>query len=170
MSVLRVSDTGLACLQSLFSPYGLNMALVDANSPIPGSHWGDDEAGLIQHTLYARNNTPVHSVCHEACHWLLMDEQRRAALHTDAGGSVMEENAVCYLQIVLSTRIPGMGMSRMFSDMDAWGYSFRLGSAQRWFENDADDARAFLHQHTLVRSGQLSIDVPMGNATAAEGK
>ena len=31
--------------------------------------------------------------------------------------------------------------ARMWRDMDDWGYSFRLGSAQQWFEQDADDAR-----------------------------
>jgi hypothetical protein len=34
--------------------------------------------------------------------------------------------------------------------MDAWGYSFRLGSARRWFEEDADDARAWLERHGLA--------------------
>jgi hypothetical protein len=34
--------------------------------------------------------------------------------------------------------------------MDAWGYSFRLGSAQTWFEQDADDARAWLREHALI--------------------
>ncbi len=28
--------------------------------------------------------------------------------------------------------------------MDAWGYSFRLGSTRAWFEGDAQDARAWL--------------------------
>jgi hypothetical protein len=28
--------------------------------------------------------------------------------------------------------------------MDRWGYSFRLGSAKAWFEQDADDAREWL--------------------------
>jgi hypothetical protein len=40
--------------------------------------------------------------------------------------------------------------------MDAWGYTFRLGSAAAWFESDADDARAFLAQQGLVdAAGQL---------------
>ncbi len=38
----------------------------------------------------------------------------------------------------------------MFADMDAWGYSFRLGGAAAWFGSDADDARAW-----LVREGIL---------------
>jgi hypothetical protein len=29
-------------------------------------------------------------------------------------------------------------------DMDSWGYSFRLGATRRWFEEDADDVRAWL--------------------------
>jgi len=35
------------------------------------------------------------------------------------------------------------------SDMDAWGYTFRLGSALAWFEHDADDARAWLRARGL---------------------
>jgi hypothetical protein len=36
------------------------------------------------------------------------------------------------------------------TDMDAWGYSFRLGSARAWFERDADDARTFLRERGLL--------------------
>ena len=28
--------------------------------------------------------------------------------------------------------------------MDRWGYTFRLGSARAWFEEDAEDARDYL--------------------------
>ena len=34
--------------------------------------------------------------------------------------------------------------------MDAWGYSFRLGSSANWFYNDADDALAWLMKYQLV--------------------
>jgi hypothetical protein len=34
--------------------------------------------------------------------------------------------------------------------MDAWGYTFRLGSSQAWFENDADDAREWLFSRGLI--------------------
>ncbi|MFK7995356.1 MAG: hypothetical protein AB8B87_14540 [Granulosicoccus sp.] len=142
--VLRVSDTGWSCLADLFSPAGLSIKSVQAEVVIPGSHWGDDEAGLIGYTLYARLDTPVHSVLHEASHWLLMDEQRRKALHTDAKGSAVEEMAVCYLQILISDLIPGMGRDRMLLDMDRWGYSFRVGNTRDWFEQDAEDALAYL--------------------------
>jgi hypothetical protein len=79
-----------------------------------------------------------------------MDEQRRATLHTDAGGDVAEENGVCYLQILLAGELPGVGQERMLRDMDAWGYSFRLGSSRAWFEEDAEDARAWLLQQGLI--------------------
>jgi hypothetical protein len=79
-----------------------------------------------------------------------MERTRREVLHTDAGGDYAEENAVCYLQVLLSDEIPGFGRDRMFADMDAWGYTFRLGSARAWFEEDARDARDWLRRHRLI--------------------
>ncbi|CAG0910677.1 unnamed protein product, partial [Cyprideis torosa] len=66
-----------------------------------------------------------------------MDEERKKGLHTDAGGNYAEEDAVCYLQILLSDQIEGYNRDQCMDDMDAWGYSFRLGSARAWFEEDA---------------------------------
>jgi hypothetical protein len=79
-----------------------------------------------------------------------MDEERRAVLHTDACGEYSEEDAVCYLQILLADRVDGFGRERALQDMDTWGYTFRLGSAKRWFQEDAEDARAWLIQHGLL--------------------
>jgi len=39
---------------------------------------------------------------------------------------------------------------RVMADMDAWGYTFRLGSARAWFEHDAEDARAWLVARGLL--------------------
>ena len=153
--VLRLLDTGTEQLQSLFIVHGLQLITVAEGQSIPGSHWGDVEAGLIGHKLFVRLDTPVHSALHEGCHWLLMDEARRATLHTDAGGTSVEENAVCYLQVLLSDLLPGVGRERLFQDMDAWGYSFRLGSSKRWFEEDAEDALAFLHRRHLHLTDKL---------------
>ncbi|MCK4705359.1 MAG: hypothetical protein KAT90_07765, partial [Gammaproteobacteria bacterium] len=105
-------------------------------------------------TLYIRNDTPVHSALHEACHYICMDGKRRQKLHTDAGGTAIEENGTCYLQILLSDFIPEMKRERMLSDMDGWGYSFRLGSAQDWFEQDAEDALKWLIEHHLINAEQ----------------
>ena len=69
---------------------------------------------------------------------------RRAQLERDAGGDYAEENAVCYLQILLAGSFRAVGRERMCADMDAWGYTFRLGSAKAWFEQDAEDARQWL--------------------------
>lgn len=156
LSVLRLQDINCELVIQLLGQFGLSLSMVPSGKAIPGSHWGDDEAGLIKDTLYARTDTPVHSVLHEACHWILMDERRRATLHTDAGGSSTEENAVCYLQILLSAQVPEMGRDRMCRDMDSWGYSFRLGSTIAWFESDADDAIGFLQENgfgQLLQSG-----------------
>jgi hypothetical protein len=152
MNVLACGEFGLSRLDSPLRKFGLRVAQVPANAAIPGSYWGDPEAGLIGTRLMVRDDTPAHSALHEACHWVCMDEVRRKALHTDAGGDVAEENAVCYLQILLADEIPGVGRARLFRDMDAWGYSFRLGSARAWFERDAEDARAWLLDRCLIDS------------------
>jgi hypothetical protein len=143
-TVTRFSDSDSSSLALMLARYGLVLALVGPNMEIRGSFWGDDEAGLIGNKLVLRKDTPVHSVLHEACHYICMDETRREGLDTDAGGDYDEENAVCYLQILLADELPGFGREQMFSDMDAWGYTFRLGSARAWFEEDAEDARAWL--------------------------
>jgi hypothetical protein len=128
----------------------MQLQWVAAGQAIPGSYWGGSEAGLVGDRLHVRPDTPLHSALHELCHWLCIDPQRRAALHTDAGGADVEEHAVCYLQCLLAERLPGYSRERCFADMDAWGYSFVLGSARAFFERDADDARAWLRQHGLI--------------------
>jgi hypothetical protein len=79
-----------------------------------------------------------------------MDGQRRDGLDRDAGGDDLEESAVCYLQVVLADYIEGVGRARLMADMDAWGYSFRLGNTRDWFDTDAEDARHFLLNHGLI--------------------
>ena len=148
--VLLCRDVDVAALRALLARYGLSLVVISEEDAIPGSFWGDSEAGLIGMSVYARPDTPLHSVLHEACHCLCMDSVRRAALHTDAGGDTDEENAVCYLQILLAEYLPGVGRTRLFADMDAWGYSFRLGSAQCWFEEDAQEARQWLARECLI--------------------
>lgn len=118
--------------------------------PITGSYWGDEEAGIVEHRVFARRDTPLHSVLHEACHTICMSADRRADLDRDAGGDDLEEAAVCYLQVLLADEIPGVGRERLMRDMDAWGYSFRLGSTARWFAEDAEDARNWLIDIKLI--------------------
>ncbi|KAA6184685.1 hypothetical protein F2Q65_11305 [Thiohalocapsa marina] len=139
-------------LQALLRRYGLTTHWVPDGAPIPGSFWGAPEAGVIGTELHLRQDTPLHSALHEACHVICMDPQRRAGLHTDAGGDYAEEDAVCYLQIVLADHLPGVGGARLCADMDAWGYTFRLGSAAVWFAQDAEDARAWLLRHGLLQA------------------
>jgi hypothetical protein len=130
--------------------FGLEIRDCPPGAPIPGSYWGESEAGLVGRGIYVRSDTPVHSLLHEACHFLCMDPARRLALHTDAGGDYAEEDAVCCLQILLAGEVPGLGPDRMMADMDAWGYTFRLGSARAWFEEDAAEARGWLQRHGLT--------------------
>jgi hypothetical protein len=134
---------------ALLDRYGLRLSLVAPEELIPGSYWGETEAGLRGDCLYARLDTPVHSVLHEASHYICMTPERRAGLDRDAAGSDLEESAVCYLQVLLAGEL-GVGVERVFADMDAWGYSFRLGSTRAWFESDAQDARRWLRQHGVT--------------------
>jgi hypothetical protein len=142
--VITLGSLNRLTVATLLSRFGIELALIAPQELIPGSYWGDSEAGLRGDRLYARLDTPLHSVLHEAAHYVCMSPERRAGLDRDAGGDDLEESAVCYLQILLAEEIPGIGRERLMSDMDAWGYSFRLGSAGAWFTSDAEDARAWL--------------------------
>ena len=148
--VLRLADVDAKSISALLSNYGLSLETVATGGDIPGSYWGDEEAGLIGHKLLVRTDTPIHSILHEACHYVCMDTSRRNGLDTDAGGDYDEENAVCYLQILLADHIESFDRQRMFQDMDRWGYTFRLGSARKWFENDAQDARDYLLEKGIL--------------------
>lgn len=148
--MLLLSSIDRVSIAALLERYGLNLALVAPQEEIPGSYWGESEAGLQGDRLYARLDTPVHSVLHEASHYICMTPERRAGLDRDAGGDDPEESAVCYLQVLLSGELRGVGRERAFADMDAWGYSFRLGSARAWFDSDAEDARIWLAHHGVT--------------------
>jgi hypothetical protein len=151
MTVLLCQNINLKHLQSLINRYGMTLQTIADNKSIPGSFWQPPEAGLIKDTLYTRNDTPVHSALHETSHYICMDSERRKTLDTDAGGrTAIEEDSVCFLQILLSEFIPDMKQPRMLIDMDAWGYSFRLGSAKTWFEHDAEDAYDWLLERKII--------------------
>ncbi len=152
--MLLLSSVDRVSVALLLSRYGLHLALIAPDETIPGSYWGDCEAGLRADRLYARLDTPVHSILHEACHYICMAPERRTGLDRDAGGDDLEESAVCYLQVLLADALPAVGRQRLCADMDAWGYSFRLGSTQAWFEHDADDARRWLREQGVIDAGE----------------
>jgi hypothetical protein len=149
-AVLLLRSVDRVSVALLLDRFGLELTLVAHGEEIPGSYWGDSEAGLRGERLYARLNTPVHSILHEAGHYICMSPERRAGLDRDAGGDDLEESAVCYLQVLLAAELAAVGRARMFADMDSWGYSFRLGTTRVWFEGDAADARAWLERHGLI--------------------
>jgi hypothetical protein len=148
--VLNINSIDRVELSVLLDGFGLELVLVAPEQVIPGSYWGEREAGLIGSKIYARLDSPLHSVLHESAHFVCMTPERRAGLDTDAGGDDAEESAVCYLQILLADRLRNVGRERICRDMDDWGYSFRLGSAARWFDSDAADAREWLVDHGLI--------------------
>lgn len=149
-SVLQVRDIPTASIEALLRRYGLTLVIETSNAAITGSFWGDSEAGIVGKVVYVRPDTPLHSMLHETCHTICMDTARRAGLDRDAGGDDLEESAVCYLQVVLADFLPNVGRERLMRDMDAWGYSFRLGNTATWFTTDAEDALAWLQSEGLV--------------------
>ena len=148
--VLTLGEIELADVVALLARYDLRLALVDDGAPIPGSYWGEPEAGLIGATVHARRDTPLHSLLHEACHLIVVPPERRAAIHTDASDCQLEEDAICCLQLLLADALPGFGIERAYADMDAWGYTFRLGSARAYAEQDAGAAWAWLADAGLI--------------------
>lgn len=150
-AVLTIGDVGFPRLAEECARFQLGCSLVAPEVLIPGSYWGEREAGLRERTLYVRLDTPLHSALHEAAHFICMDDARRNGLDRDAGGDYDEENAVCYFQICWAEQFD-CSRERMCADMDAWGYTFRLGSARAWFDQDADDARQWLLDAGLIDS------------------
>ncbi len=131
--MMRLATMDATALHRLLAGYGLTMQVLPDGAEIPGSYWGESEAGLRGDELLARPDTPLHSILHEAGHYICMTPERRSTLHRDAGGDDAEESAVCYLQVLMAESLPGVTRAAMFADMDAWGYSFRLGCTAAWF-------------------------------------
>jgi hypothetical protein len=152
--MMLLSTIERPALLRLLAGYGLDLRLVAPAAPIPGSYWGESEAGLQGNVLFARLDTPLHSILHEAAHYVCMTPERRVGLDRDAGGDDSEEGAVCYLQILMADALAGIARQQMYDDMDSWGYSFRLGCARSWFEQDAADARGWLIERGLIDDGQ----------------
>ncbi len=153
-TVSRCHIDRIDALTTLLTGYQLQVKVVAENESIDGSYWGEPEAGLVSNKLIIRTDTPIHSALHEACHYVCMDSERRNRLHTDAAGGYDEEDAVCYLQILLADQLADYDREQMFADMDSWGYSFRLGSSRAWFDQDAEDAREWLMKYKLIDDTQ----------------
>jgi hypothetical protein len=150
--MLLVREISSDSIVELLGEYAVSMEQVADNGAIDGSFWGEPEAGVVGKNVFVRGDTPVHSLLHEVSHIVCMTPERRMVLKGNAGGDDLEECAVCYLQVVLADELPGVGAKQLMRDMDEWGYSFRLGSTRRWFEEDADDARDWLIERDLLRT------------------
>jgi hypothetical protein len=155
--MLTLNDIEFETARTLLKSYGLELIQVENEQAIPGSFWGECEAGVIGNAVYARSDTPIHSLLHEAGHLIVLSDEKRAAVHTDASDSIAEEDAVCVLQAILGDELPGVGRERIWADMDEWGYTFRLGSAKAYFQQDAAEAFLLLQQHGLINVNGMLI-------------
>lgn len=151
MAVVKaLGELDVTRVDALLGRFGASLIRVADGAPIPATYWGEPEAGLAAEALYARRDTPVHSLLHELGHYVCASPGRRAGLWRDARAGDDEECAVCYLQVLLADRLPGMGRARCLDDMDAWGYNFREGSSRAWFAGDGRAARDWLEAHGLI--------------------
>ncbi len=143
-----------ASVARLLAAYGLDLVTVSPGGGIPASYWGEPEAGLAGRCVFVRDDTPSHSLLHETAHYVCMTNERRKTLWRDAGGDDEEENATCYLQVLLGDLLPAVGRRRMLQDMDEWGYTFRQGDAAAWFSGDGRDARDWLLANELIDAAE----------------
>ncbi len=150
MNVVELCDLSPESVEAVVSAYGLELINLSLGADIPASYWGAPEAGIAGQCVFARADTPAHSLLHELSHYVCMTPERRKVLWRDAGGDDEEECAVCYLQIVLADLLPELGRHQLLADLDAWGYSFREGSAAAWFAGDGVAARDWLVEHALI--------------------
>ena len=150
MGVVELQELDKTVVERLLAVYGLELIRVRSGAEIPASYWGAPEAGIAARSLFARADTPAHSVLHEMSHYICMTSARRESLWRDAGGDDAEECAVCYLQVLLAEALPGLGRRRLLADLDAWGYSFREGCAGAWFAGDGATAKRWLAEHGLI--------------------
>ena len=65
-------------LGALLARYGIGITVVAADAAIPGSFWGECEAGLVGSHLYLRADTPLHSALHEGAHYVCMTPASRS--------------------------------------------------------------------------------------------
>jgi len=68
--MLLVNAIDRLSLELLLDRYGLALHMVAPDEVIPGSYWGEREAGLIGAKIFARLDTPLHSVLHESAHFI----------------------------------------------------------------------------------------------------
>jgi hypothetical protein len=142
-SVLTLADIHFDDAAALLHRFGLRCSASPTAHRFPAATGANRGRDHRQRTVYARSDTPVHSLLHEACHLIVLPPERRAPC-TPTPPIRSRGRRGLLLQGLLADALPGVGSDRVLADMDAWGYTFRLGSARAWFEHDADDAWAWL--------------------------
>ncbi len=74
-TVLKLSEIDHIKLARLPARYNLELIVVDNEEKIPGSFWGDSEAGLVSNKLYARLDTNAEDALNWLKYQLLLTDQ-----------------------------------------------------------------------------------------------
>ena len=59
--VATVAALPAGALERLLARYGLSVRWAPSGAALPGTFWGEPEAGLVRDRLHLRPDTPVHS-------------------------------------------------------------------------------------------------------------
>ena len=89
--VLRLADIDPAALRALFGAHGLSIEWLAAQTDIPGSYWGESEAGLeieARRRLEETRNGLVRQLLDAAAELARLDNRKRSLrdLHRDRHG------------------------------------------------------------------------------------
>ena len=132
-------DIGFDDVAALLARYGLAARARRRRRADPRQLLGRTRSRPDRPRVHARDDTPVHSLLHEAAHLIVLPPERaRRAYRRHRFGRGRRRRLRA---AVAARRRPARRRPRaLMADMDAWGYTFRLGSARAYFERDAEDA------------------------------
>ena len=77
-------------IREVLNQFGLVLNCVASSTEIPYSFWGTPKAGRKYNPLFIHFDTHLHSILHEASHYVSMPQIRRSHDSHDASGGILE--------------------------------------------------------------------------------
>lgn len=150
VDIICVGDIVFVDVQCLFVVYGFWLYYVVFGELIFGSYWGELEVGIIVSNVYVCDDMFVYLMLYEVCYLIVLLLEWCVQVYIDVIDLVVEEDVICYLQIVLVGQLFGVGSQWLMVDMDVWGYMYWLGFMKVWFEQDVEDVKVWLVECGLL--------------------